>query len=70
MHASTDASAEKLSDYIWGMVVQNQARLEIFEEARAALELVSDEGLTFSSEHAVDRVLSQMKTLKGMRKAS
>ena len=58
-----DASAAKLSDYIWGMIVQNQARLETFEEARAALELVAEEGITFSSEHAVDRVLSRMKQL-------
>lgn len=65
VHSSSDASADALSSYISGVINESQTWQELLEEAKAALELIEAEGITFSSEHAADRVLSRIKKLIG-----
>jgi hypothetical protein len=65
VHSSSDATADALSGYISEIINESQARQELLEEAKAALELIEAEGITFSSEHAADRALSRIKKLIG-----
>ena len=65
VRSSSDASAEALAGYVSDIINQDQMRQELLEEAKAALEQIEKEGITFSSEHDADRVLRRIKGLMG-----
>jgi hypothetical protein len=60
--ATSGAHAEELATFIASLVNDNQQNQTLLQAAIHALELViEDDGLTFSSEQAVDSVIERLK---------
>ena len=56
------ASAAAMAEFITRLVNDNQKNKDLLREAMEALELcLEEEGLTFSSEQAADRVITRIK---------
>lgn len=63
IQTNAGASSEAIANFICGTVNNNQQNKNLLQEAMEALEIcLEDEGLTFSSEQAADRVLTRIKT--------
>lgn len=63
VHQTAGHSAEALADYIVRVINDNQKNKNLLLDAMEALQLcLEEDGLTFSSEQAVDRVFTRIKT--------
>jgi hypothetical protein len=58
---TSGASAGKMARFIVGLVNDNQKQEPLLENALAALESVSEEGLTFASEQAVEHAVTELR---------
>jgi hypothetical protein len=58
---TSGASAGKMARFIVGLVNDNQKETPLLENALAALESVSEEGLTFASEQAVEHAIADLR---------
>jgi hypothetical protein len=61
VHPTLGASTEVLATYICHLINQHQLKENALQEAMSALELVMNDGLTFSSEQAVERAFNNLK---------
>jgi hypothetical protein len=61
VHPTSGASAETMAAYITAIINQQQRKQDLLQDAMDALELVMNDGLTFSSEQAADRVVTLIK---------
>jgi hypothetical protein len=61
VHPTSGASTEALGSHICNLINQHQIKENILQEAMSALELVMNDGLTFSSEQAVERAFNNLK---------
>src|SRR5580658_3503421 len=67
---TSGASAGKMARFIVGLVNDNQKQESLLENALAALESVSEEGLTFASEQAVEHAVTELRKHRKSESAS
>jgi hypothetical protein len=58
---TSGASAGKMARFIVGLVNDNQKQEPLLENALTALESVSEEGLTFTTEQAVEHAVTELR---------
>jgi hypothetical protein len=63
VRSSSDASAKDLSGYIARVINEHSMRQAVLNEVKTALELIEEEGMTYSSELAADHALRRLKQL-------
>jgi hypothetical protein len=61
VHPTSGASAEVVAAYVAAIINEHQSKADLLQEAMKALQFIMEDGLTFTTEQAADRVVTRIK---------